>query len=722
MKSPQASNRNGDSNPTYSHPGVRRPEELREPPNPCTPEPDGEPCDCHKPKGGSQKPAKPKRPKPRQDACCEQLVDILRQIPGLELPKPHKPKQRPSRKARSLCESLGVSDAILPALSLLWDRYRAGEKGRNKFEEGVNTVFNNLGKKNQDALDAGFAGYAKFRASGKGECLFNDCLAKAGEDGAIERSWFLEELLREGLKVAGQAVFGGSGGVMGPGQVRLWDNSVDHGPNGTSVTIYQGPWPWLTAICPKTSSYEEYGNVASFRPIPGKFHVWQNYQYAQTCDFKPDPAGKIQANCSRQHPAPVPPGTLIGNYCEGGRDYTHNNDCVRIPAQRAGGSLKLRGFNFITPTVKVRFVLTSNPSVKFEQVCTVWGDQETPVKDETAHTIVDERVWDWIDVSIPGENPAQPGAPLPPGIYSIQVFVANTTNAMFDSATPPELASNTLLLRIEPDANVKYLVWSERGRCNRETPGLGDDEIWWDAFVGHLVPNEVPVPTTGASGLQLKSLERKEFPRGPWEDMDDGESAGAYNRDIFGPAAFELYGVAAVAIIGFEVDDEDAAKDQLQGFGNAYWEANKGIVTLSLGFEGLAGTILKIAGATLTQAIIVLAIIAAIALIGAAFWAAWAPADLIALDLFVLDAFSAWDMTDPDKPLPVDTQRFFGDDTGRESISAIGDRLITVTERALPKLHNPGDAAATWVQETTYESPEDSEDSSYTLEFRLARN
>ena len=41
--------------------------------------------------------------------------------------------------------------------------------------------------------------------------------------------------------------------------------------------------------------------------------------------------------------------------------------------------------------------------------------------------------------------------------------------------------------------NTHFLLECEGGACIKETPGGGDDEIWWDAFVGHLVPNETPI-------------------------------------------------------------------------------------------------------------------------------------------------------------------------------------------------------------------------------------
>ncbi|HEX6014881.1 MAG TPA: hypothetical protein VFY87_24410, partial [Geminicoccaceae bacterium] len=392
-------------------------------------------------------PERPKRPPPRRDDCCEQLIELLGGIPGRGGRQPHKPKQRPARKVQALCDSLGIADAILPLLGVLWERHEAREAGRNGFEDKVEQIFGRSAKDDAKALSHAFEQYRKLRKGGKGECLFNDCLADAARSGPVERSWVAEEMLREGLKLAGQTVFRNSGGVMGPGQVRLWDNAVARGPNGSGATIYQGPWPWLTAIGPDLSSYEEYGNTESFRPEPGGAHVWHNYQYAQECDFAPDPSGKIVATCARQHPLPPSPGALF-SFCEGGQHYTKDNDCLRIPAQRPGGSIKLRGFNFITPTVKVRVSLVGDPSIFREEDCIVWGDQVTPLKDPANHFIVDERVSDWVDFPLPSAHPKIPGAPLPAGLYEVVVKVPNVTNAVYDGATPPVLVSNKLLLRI----------------------------------------------------------------------------------------------------------------------------------------------------------------------------------------------------------------------------------------------------------------------------------
>jgi hypothetical protein len=83
----------------------------------------------------------------------------------------------------------------------------------------------------------------------------------------------------------------------------------------------------------------------------------------------------------------------------------------------------LRGFNFITPSVKVRAVRVGDPAVTWDEECIVWGDQKTPLKDEADHFIVDERVSDWVDFPTRSAHPTLNGAPLPAGLYEISVIV-----------------------------------------------------------------------------------------------------------------------------------------------------------------------------------------------------------------------------------------------------------------------------------------------------------
>jgi hypothetical protein len=65
--------------------------------------------------------------------------------------------------------------------------------------------------------------------------------------------------------------------------------------------------------------------------------------------------------------------------------------------------------------------------------------------------------------------------------------------------------------------------------------------------------------------------------------------------------------------------------------------------------------------------------------------------------------------------LPPPSSRSFGDPND-------DDNVVSVSERPLPKDYKQGDAAAGWVQENQYDTPEDGEDASYALVFRLARS
>ena len=114
--------------------------------------------------------------------------------------------------------------------------------------------------------------------------------------------------------------------------------------------------------------------------------------------------------------------------------------------------------------------------------------------------------------------------------------------------------------------------------------------------------------------------------------------------------------VFAVSVIGLEVDSEDAAKAQIEAFGDAYVEYWKQFYT-QLGSSTAAGVV----GSALTTLIktgvmsstgyaggIALIVIAALGI----FYALWAPANPIAYDFMVFDATKLYNLTNPTQPLP----------------------------------------------------------------------
>ncbi|GIV65745.1 MAG: hypothetical protein KatS3mg047_0138 [Bellilinea sp.] len=108
----------------------------------------------------------------------------------------------------------------------------------------------------------------------------------------------------------------------------------------------------------------------------------------------------------------------------------------------------------------------------------------------------------------------------------------------------------------------------------------------------------------------------------------------------------------------------------------------------------------------LTQGLIVLAVVAALILIVGLFWAAWAPADRIAVDLITMDARKAWNLTSPKGQLPpVERYRF---------------EEVSTSHNPKPKAPDTP-ATVRYVVEHRYVTPEDGEDSDYGVTFQLTR-
>jgi hypothetical protein len=620
-------------------------------------------------------------------------------------------KRSPATRVQDLCRALKIKEGILPAIAVVWDRHEARKPSRNEFEAAIYTVFDDLEPEQHKGMSVAFEGYSKLRSDRTAECFFDDRLADKVRGRAFEEADFIRQFMHEGMEFTAKQLYPGSDGIPGPGQVRLWKKPVD-----TEGPADLGPWPWLTAIRTDPASTNEFGNLESFIPVPPQTGQVRplGYQFAQECRFEPDASGGINARCDRVHPtgggplAPVP--------CPGGSSYTFGNDCLRIPSQRGAGSIRLRGFNFITPSVKVHLQSQDHPLLPpIPQECIVYGDRETPANDEQGKVIADFRVRDWVDVPIPKEHPERPGTPLAPGLYEISITVSEPSA----TGAPVVRNSNKLLLRIEPNENVHFLLRSESGKCIEESDGPGNDEIWWDAFVGHIVADKVPLDTEQATGVQIKDISRRPFPRAPWEDMFKGKPA-TYVCDIFGPGPFGLNGVVAVAIVGFEIDSESAARDQLQGFWNAYFEALKSIAEVALSAVGLGVSLAGLIGGpvALAAAAVIAGYIAALTLVALGFWAVWAPADLIALDIFAIDGMSAWDKTDATRPLPGESVREIRREFDDNSV------LVRTTQRPLPrKPKNKDELVVTYVQENQYDAHHDGDlFARYALEFRLTRS
>jgi len=646
--------------------------------------------------------AKPKRPgdcgSKRGTDCCEQLIEILRRVPGLELPEIHKPKRRPSQKAGCLCGTLGFRDAVVPAMVALFDRFDAGEKARNEYESGLYTSLEKLSTEQQAALKNGFDAYRKL-SKRLHECLFDDRLSRPGERG-LDPGDIIEAIVGEGLSYLGQTLYSNSDGIVGPGLVRLWTVTLPVPPNGSGAPqTFSGPWPWLTAIRPDPAAVQEFGSKVSFRDEPGgQPYPYQPWQIARDCTYSTPPA-PMSVTCVPRTPPPPPPGSLLPNFCEGGEDYTLNGQCMQFAVTEPGATIALRGVNFITPSVTVRFAHQTDPSVRADVPAMVFGDQKTPITDAAGHVIVDWTVSDIALAAVPKEHPGSPGTPLPPGLYDVSVLVDNVTSATYAGGVAAQLESNKVILQVDPDPTISFNLWSDHGHCYSETDGLGSDEIWWDAWV----VNFKTAPTTAAASLG--PLDHIEFARDPWDDMDSGEDPGAFSATLWNGAIG--HGIVVAGLVGFEVDSEAAAREQLKNFGDSFAYYLGQVWTGALSLEGTAAAIAKMVSLTVTQGLIALAVIAAIVLVVGLVWASWAAADQIAIDLMTLNARQAWNLTAPAGQLPA-----------LEHVEYGTDQELSTSHAPIGKRQDvPG--AMVYEAEHQYWSGE--EDSHYGLNFQLAR-
>jgi hypothetical protein len=220
--------------------------------------------------------------------------------------------------------------------------------------------------------------------------------------------------------------------------------------------------------------------------------------------------------------------------------------------------------------------------------CLVHGDRRLSLADDTGATIADLRVKDFVLFAIPGEHPDHPGTGFPAGLYDIWISVLDATVA---GSPPVERESNRLALQIEPNPQTEFQFDNVGGRCIETTSGPGNDEIWWDAHVGHLIPSTQPITAEHAE-LLLAPLEHREFPRDDWGDIEPGAQV-RNGLTIWGPEVFHLHGVVCVSLVGFEVDSEDAAREQLQGFGRAFSKALLAVTGEALGIAGAASSVIE---------------------------------------------------------------------------------------------------------------------------------
>jgi hypothetical protein len=268
----------------------------------------------------------------------------------------------------------------------------------------------------------------------------------------------------------------------------------------------------------------------------------------------------------------------------------------------------------------------------------VCGDDETPrteIINGTEVLITDCRVHDRLTFRVPDD--------LPPGRYDITVMVPNVVpvpgwgDVLFSNG---ERGINVI-----PSSAARFQIASETLHCKNETgsTSIGSDEVGIKILAVPLFPDltsgEAQVPNGG---------EPIRF-----DDVDSGETRGmdhllfTHQQPIAG---------AALSILGFEVDGEDAFEDQIDSFTEAFIDILKDqIAFLKDHLKEVEAIVEKLAEKGLAGAIAAAVAIAVVLAIDV-FVALWAPADLIIEDAIGPTNLDLVELTSVNFPLPLPTE------------------------------------------------------------------
>jgi len=311
--------------------------------------------------------------------------------------------------------------------------------------------------------------------------------------------------------------------------------------------------------------------------------------------------------------------------------------CLRVQEVEAGHAVLLEGVNFSSVDTKVRLTDVATFTIVRNVDAQVCGDDETPrteIINGTEVLITDCRVHDRLTFRVPPD--------LPPGLYELQVLVPNVAGIPGWGDT---LFSDGQRITVVLPSTARFQIASETLHCIDETSPafFGSDEVGLKILAVALFPDltsgEAQTPNAGDPIR--------------FDDVDSGETR-ALDHLLFSHQ--QPIAGAALSIMGFEVDGEDAFKNQIDSFTEAFIDILKDEIAFlkdhlkeveavieQLAEHGLAGAI---AGA------IAVAVVLAIDV----FVALWAPADLIIEDAIGPTTLDLVELTSVNFPLPLPSE------------------------------------------------------------------
>jgi len=311
--------------------------------------------------------------------------------------------------------------------------------------------------------------------------------------------------------------------------------------------------------------------------------------------------------------------------------------CLRVQEVEGGQAVTLEGVNFSSVNTKVRLTNVGDFTITRDVAAHVCGDQETPrteIVNGTEVLITDCRVHDRLTFRLPDD--------LPIGIYDLQVMVPN------EAAVPgwgdTLFSDGVRAITVVPSTTARFQITSEKLICDDETSPafFGSDEVGIKILGVALLPDlTAGDPQTPNGGNPIR-----------FGDVDSGDERDmvhllfAHQQAIIG---------AALSILGFEVDGEDAFKEQIDSFTDAYVDIVKDQLKLAAAGLAAVGGISALTSLG-TTGLIVAAIAAAVVLAIDVFVALWAPADLIMEDSLGPTISDLVELTSVNFPLPAPSE------------------------------------------------------------------
>ncbi|HKY44884.1 MAG TPA: hypothetical protein VJM50_17460 [Pyrinomonadaceae bacterium] len=596
--------------------------------------------------------------KPKGDDCCRQLIEILRGIPGIDERafKFRKPKTDTKIKLANLCCALPVKERLGPILLLILRRYRDGVTPGNSFESKMQGVLGQLSAKHRKALERALDAYDRTPAGAR-DCAFETRFDDWPNDKPLDPGFIARNVVGEMLAIGRMVRFGPHPQpIPSIGSARPWEQSFELAGEPGKYAKLTGPWPWICAIGPAANKATDlvsdwYRNESACTPgnIPRGTLKYSSHEFAWECTTTPNPQGG-QGVIECKHQPPIGPSGGFGfGECPGGWDYrvfqtsVVKDVCLEIPDVDPGTEVGLRGLNFFSPNAKVKVRKLDHPP--FPDIPLIplsdWKpDTTTPPGTATCE------VRDFAFFNMPDhiKDPVNPlnDLPIPPGRYAVKLVVPNDVNfAVTGGGAPPkEFLSNEVLFDLQPPPKQRYQILTDEARCYEETDGPGSDEPWFRAMSAVA---ELP---KSATKIAFPLLNRVEIMT--TDDVDTGEwisfPGATLFSDVLGKRVF------AAGVIGLEVDSESAARAEIDDFWDAYGEyLSNFFVQLGASTDaGMLGAALKAAITAGSMSVwvwvtggILIAIFAAGFL-----YAAWAPADQIAIDSLTFTSRQLAELTD----------------------------------------------------------------------------